>query len=70
MSNILYLQEVTKWDDGQNVPNHIYMVDNKKGWLIGYIKKGTNEEVIFKSPYKTFSKKNRNFKDVTKLMGW
>ena len=53
-----YLQEVTDW--GDNTPNHTYIV-NKQGQLAGYIKAGTTEEIMFKSPMKQFSKSRRKF---------
>jgi len=53
-----YLQEVTDW--GDDTPNHTYIV-NKQGQLAGYIKVGTTEEIMFKSPMKQFSKSRRKF---------
>lgn len=51
-----YLKEITEWD----IPNHTYML-NDKNELVGYIKTGTKEEIIFKSPMKQFSKTRRKF---------
>lgn len=51
-----YLKEITDWD----IPNHTYML-NDKNELVGYIKTGTKEEIIFKSPMKQFSKTRRKF---------
>ena len=51
-----YLKEITDWD----IPNHTYML-NDKNELVGYIKTGTKEEIIFKSPMKQFSKSRRKF---------
>jgi uncharacterized secreted protein with C-terminal beta-propeller domain len=59
--SIKYLKEITKWDG--DIPNHTYMVD-EKGNLVGYIKTGTKEEIIFKSPMKQFSKSHRKFIDL------
>ena len=56
-----YLKEVTVWDSP--VPNHTYMV-NDKGWLAGYIKQDTTEEIVFSKPMKTWSKSNRKFIEV------
>jgi hypothetical protein len=53
-----YLKEITEWDN--DIPNHTYIV-NDAGHLVGYIKTGTKEEIIFKSPMKQFSKSRRNF---------
>ena len=61
-----YLQETTAWNDiDYNIPSHIYAVDGR-GWCIGYIKAGTTDVRWFKNPMKTFNKKGRTFKDVTK----
>jgi hypothetical protein len=56
-----YLKEITEWDS--NVSNHTYIV-NKKTELVGYIKSGTKEEIIFKSPMKQFSKARRKFVQI------
>lgn len=53
-----YLKEITKWDT--DIPNHTYII-NEKTELVGYIKTGTKEEIIFKSPMKQFSKSHRKF---------
>lgn len=61
-----YLKEVTVWDEvDYNVPNHTYIVNGKQE-LVGYIKEGTSEEIIFKHPMRQFSRTRRKFKDVTK----
>jgi len=51
-----YLKEITDW----KFPNNTYIV-NKKMELVGYIKEGTKEEIIFKTPMKNFSKSWRKF---------
>ena len=55
---IEYFKEITVWDT--NIPNHTYMID-KAGSLVGYIKTGTTEEIIFNKPMKQFSKSRRKF---------
>lgn len=55
-----YLQETTDWGETP-VANHIYIVNDAKQ-LVGYIKQGTTEEIIFKSPMKQWSKARRKFK--------
>ena len=56
-----YLKEITDWTESKTtVPNHTYIV-NDAGQLVGYIKTGTKEEIIFKSPMKQFSKSRRKF---------
>jgi RNA processing factor Prp31 len=51
-----YLKEITDW----KFPSNTYIV-NKKMELVGYIKEGTKEEIIFKTPMKNFSKSWRKF---------
>jgi|TARA_B100001094_G_scaffold206632_1_gene200520 hypothetical protein len=59
-----YWKEITDWGDlGYRVPSHTYIV-NKYTQLVGYIKEGTTEEIIFKSPMKQFSKSRRKFKKL------
>jgi len=56
-----YLKEITDWSESKTpIKNHTYMV-NDAGHLVGYIKTGTKEEIIFKSPMKQFSKSRRKF---------
>jgi len=56
---IEYFKEITEWDC--NIPNHTYMIDKMTGHLVGYIKTGTTEEIIFGVPKKQFSKSRRKF---------
>lgn len=60
----IFKEELTEWSDG--TLNHTYIFDKKTKWLIGYIKNGEVKETYFTLPIKTFSTKNRKFKDVTK----
>ena len=53
-----YLTEVTVWDTP--VQNHTYII-NDVDWLVGYIKQGTTEEIIFSKPMKSWSKSYRKF---------
>jgi len=55
------LLEITAWED--NTPNHTYVL-NQNGWLIAYVKQGTDELIEMKNPMKTFSKTGRKFKKV------
>jgi hypothetical protein len=59
MSDLQYLQETTIWEF-RDTPNHTYIL-NRAGHLVGYIKSGTDTEIIFKSPLKQFSKSRRKF---------
>ena len=56
------LLEITAWED--NTPNHTYVL-NDKGWLIAYMKQGTDVLIEMKNPMKSFSKTGRKFKKVT-----
>jgi hypothetical protein len=59
---IKYMKEVTEWDTDYRVPQHIYIMDNKK--CIGYIKEGTTEQLMFKKPSVNFNTRYRKFKEV------
>jgi hypothetical protein len=54
------LLEVTDWE----YPNHTYLLDKGKGWLVGYRSVVNGEIKIYKSPMKQFSKSRRKFKKV------
>lgn len=56
------LLEITAWED--NTPNHTYVL-NDKGWMIAYMKQGTDVLIEMKNPMKSFSKTGRKFKKVT-----
>ena len=56
------LMEITAWED--NTPNHTYVL-NDKGWMIAYMKQGTDVLIEMKNPMKSFSKTGRKFKKVT-----
>lgn len=58
-----YFREVTSdWKCEYRVPNHTYIFDGSS--CVGYIKEGTTEEIMFKSPLKQFSKTRRKFVEV------
>lgn len=62
---MIYLQETTKdWKVDYHVPSHIYIVDDKKEFVHGYIPEGSNVTHMFakKMP---FSTSRRKFKIVT-----
>lgn len=54
-------EEVTVWPD--NTPNHTYVL-NKNGWMVAYMKQGTNVLIEMSNPMKKFSKTGRKFKKV------
>ena len=43
----LVLEEITEWLAPYDVPNHLYIVDEKKEFCYGYRKQGQNEVVWF-----------------------
>jgi len=55
------LQEITDW--GDNTPNHTYVL-NKNGWMVAYVKQGTDVLIEMSNPMKKFSKTGRKFKKV------
>lgn len=55
------LQEVTVWPD--NTINHTYVL-NAQGWMVAYMKSGTDVLIEMKNPMKKFSKTGRKFKKV------
>ena len=63
-----YLQETTVWDKvDYTVPNHTYIVeDGRGGRLLGYIKVGTKDKIMFGKPM-PFDRKNRTFKELKGL---
>ena len=56
-----YLKEITEWDS--NIPNHTYILNNKNE-LVGYIKTGTKDEIMFKKPMKQFTRTRRKFVEL------
>lgn len=59
-TDIQWFQEVTEWE----YPNHTYAI-NKNGWLVAYIKAGTDRVIEFSAPMKQFSKSRRKWKKVS-----
>ena len=60
-----FLQEVTEWD----VPNHIYVLNDSKDKMYGYVKRGTNVVETVNKPYR-FSTSGRKFKEVPNIYGY
>ena len=60
-----YLRETTDWKDCEyRVPNHTYIVEGGRGGrMLGYIKAGTSEKIMFNGP-RQFNRKNRTFEEV------
>ena len=42
------------------IPNHTYVL-NEKGWLVAYMKQGTDVLIELKNPMKRFTKTGRKF---------
>ena len=62
--SIYFMKEVTELDGAWagRVPQHTYIFNGSA--LIGYIKEGTSEKIIFKNPSKKFDKRGRKFLKV------
>jgi len=56
---MIFLRETTDWGK-ENVPNHIYVLDDKKENMLAYIKADTNEHKVFSKPIR-FDRRNRTF---------
>jgi hypothetical protein len=54
-----WLQETTDWGD-EKVPNHIYCLDDKKEFMLAYIRMPIVEPKVFTTPIR-FSMKGRTF---------
>jgi hypothetical protein len=57
-----FYQETTVWD----VPNHVYLLSTDKSKAYGYIRRGTEDAVVFKKPY-NFDQRGRKFVEVKEL---
>lgn len=55
-----YFQEITEWDAGYSVPNHVYYMKDDKSKAVGYIPAGTKKLVMFSKPM-TIESKGRKF---------
>lgn len=59
-----FLQEITVWNAGYPVPNHIYYLSDDKHKAVGYIKAGTKKLIKFSRPI-NFDIKGRKFARVS-----
>lgn len=64
--NMKFYRETTFWDAEYTVPNHIYLLNNTKDKMYGYLPAGSDEPVVVKKPYQ-FSSRGRSFVEVTEL---
>lgn len=55
-----YFQEITEWDAGYPVPNHVYYMKDDKTKAVGYIPAGKKKLVMFSKPM-TIESKGRKF---------
>lgn len=62
-----FFQETTVWNS-ENVPNHIYLLNDSKSKMIGYVRAGTKKLVIFSKPM-GFDVRGRKFKRVENTFG-
>ena len=61
--SLIYLLETTEHKN-EKTPNHIYIL-NQYAQHVGYIKSGSDTEIMFCRPALVRDKCNRTFKDVT-----
>lgn len=57
-----FYRETTAWD----VPNHVYLLSTDKSRMYGYIKRGSEDAITFKKPYR-FDTRGRQFVEVREL---
>lgn len=60
-----FMQEITEWE----YPGHIYVLNDTRDKMYGYIKRGTNIVETVKKPYR-FSTSGRKFKEVENRWGF
>jgi hypothetical protein len=57
-----FYKETTNWA----VPNHTYLLSTDKSRMYGYIKRGSDDAITFKKPYR-FDARGRQFVEVKEL---
>lgn len=57
-----FFKEITAWA----VPNHVYLLSTDKSKMFGYIRRGTEDAITFKKPYR-FDARGRQFIEVKEL---
>ena len=56
-----FLQEITDWE--HDIPNHIYLLNDSKSRMTGYVPANSDQLVIFSEPL-GFSARYRKFREV------
>lgn len=59
-----FRETTTDWTSP--TPNHVYLLNNTRDKMYGYIKSGTEEVTVVKKPYR-FDARRRTFQEVTEL---
>lgn len=62
-----FFQETTAWTS--DVANHIYLLNDSKSKMIGYVRAGTKQLVIFSKPM-SFDTRGRSFRRVENTFGY
>lgn len=62
-----FYKEITAWD-APHVPNHIYLLNDSKSKMIGYVRAGTKDLKIFSKPM-GFDVRGRKFVKVENTFG-
>jgi len=63
MKKIYMKETTTDWKADFKVPLHTYIFNRGNNRIVGYIKEGTKEEILFSKPQQ-FDKRYRTFKEV------
>lgn len=62
-----FYQETTVWDSPTD--NHVYLLNDSKSKMIGYVRAGTNSVFTFKKPI-GISMRGRKFREVANTFGY
>ena len=64
---MIFLKETTVWSE--DTPNHVYLLDDSKGRMIGYVPNGTSKVVLMGTP-RGFYVRGRSFVEVQNTFGF
>lgn len=56
-----FFEETTTWSD--NIPNHVYLLDDSKSKMFAYVRQGTYQVFEFRKPIQ-FDSRRRTFRQV------